>query len=465
MNLLHNTLMLNQVRHYIDARQLLFADAPVIVGVSGGVDSMVLLHILQSLSYSVICAHVNYRMRDAASDGDEAFVNAYCREAKIPCFVHRVTDAFLTEDTNGSFQVRAREARYAFFQELAEEQNVKTVAVAHHLDDQAETVLMHLMRGSGIEGLSGMPADRVLDHSSDIKLIRPLLSLPRSEIQDYAIANHIDWRKDASNSDTKYHRNKIRHGLLDTIRKDFGAGAVQNIARSAGYLRGYVDSSIQPALEHKFASIALDKEGLDIARLGEEHPVWQERIILEACRQWYPESPVTRHHARAIRQLLTAQVGRRLIVDALTVWRDRKQLKFASSPEEVNESAEYLLVENQSVAFSDATLHVQVRSYTKGELLEKGPAILCADASKVQFPLRLRRWQPGDAFVPFGMSGTKKVSDYLTDIKIGPDKRNDIWVLLSGNEVIWIVGYRAGDAIKVTPKTTQMLVCRMGYTE
>ena len=242
--------MLNKVRHYIKTHQLLSDDAPVVVGVSGGVDSMVLLHILQRLSYQVICAHVNYGMRDAASDADEALVEMSCREAQIPYFLHRVSDVFLTDASNESFQARARNERYNFFLKLAEAQGVKTVAVAHHQDDQAETVLMHLLRGSGIEGLAGMQASRALEKSTNIKLIRPLLSVSRSQVQSFARANGIAWREDASNSDGKYQRNKVRHGVVEAIRKDFGAGAVKNIARSARYLRGYVDASIQPALDH-----------------------------------------------------------------------------------------------------------------------------------------------------------------------------------------------------------------------
>ncbi len=451
--------MIASIQHYIDTHSLLPAAGGVLVGVSGGVDSMVLLHVLHALGYNVQVAHVNYRMRGAASDSDQLLVETYCGDRQIPCFVHQVDNAFLEAAKAGSFQQAARDERYAFFQRTATSQRLSRVAVAHHLDDQVETGLMYLMRGSGIEGLAGMSPSRHLDQLGLMHLVRPMLDVTRVEVREFAESAGVPWREDASNAHRTYLRNKIRHELVAPIREIFGEGSVQNVARSAGMLRGYVAASFQPELYARFESVVMPKQGLFIERMQRAPKIWQHRLILEALHRWTPTIKVTSRHAEAICKLMDAQVGRRVVFDDVVVWREREVLRFlntAAAPSSENECTDYLVSPGNVVALGEGTLDCRIKYLPDIEGFKCGPQLILADASKLQFPLTLRRWRAGDSFIPFGMQGHKKISDFLTDIKLPSHERDTVMVLASAGKIVWVVGHRASAGFEVGPDTVEI---------
>lgn len=434
----------------------------MLVGVSGGVDSMVLLHCLDALGFAVTAAHVNYGMRADESEEDQRLVEDWCRQRQIPLAIHRVSDTFLDEAKEASFQAAAREERYLFFQKEALERGINNVAVAHHLDDQVETVLMRLMRGSGVEGLAGMAPSRKLSEGHVIKLIRPLLAVSRAQILDFAKAADILWREDGSNDSRQYTRNTLRLDVLPVLRNAFGNGAIENIAQSATLLRGYLESTFQPALEERFDSVASGEGVLDLPALKEQPLVWQTRLILEAIYRWSPDSSATLYHAEAICQLIDAQVGRRVVLKSTEIWREREVLRFVErKANATSEEVTYLLMPGEQTSFEGGEVNLTEIKTLNAEDLICNENEMFADADLLHFPLQLRRWKAGDRFVPFGMSGQKKISDFLTDQKIPSHSRDDVWVLLSGEEVIWVVGMRASDKIKVTPKTSKVLRCML----
>lgn len=454
--------MIATIQQYIESHNLLPAAGDVLVGVSGGVDSMVLLHTLHALGYAVQCAHVNYHTRGDASDADQELVEAFCRAREIACHVHAVDDDFQERATGYSFQQVAREERYAFFKRLATQQRINRVAVAHHQNDQVETVLMNLMRGSGIEGLAGMAPMRALDALGLVQLIRPMLALPRDQIRRHAEQAGIPWREDATNARRTYLRNKIRHQLVERIRADFGEGAVQNIARSATYLQGYVEASFQPELYARFESVALPHRGLHLERLQRAPLVWQQRLILEALQRWAPGTGATGRHAAAIQQLLAAQVGRRVLLGDVEVWREREALRFisaADAPASHSAGTRYLIAPGDTVRLPGGSLHCRVVAAADIPSLRCGGHTFMADADRVPCPLTLRPWEDGDNFVPFGMQGHKKVSDFLTDIKIPSHERSQVHVLEQGGVILWIAGHRAAAGFEVTDTTANVLVC------
>ena len=433
----------------------------IVVGVSGGVDSMVLLHVLLEEGFKVIVTHVNYRMRGEASDEDERIVRQKCDALGIPLDVYTVSSDWKKQLGNISFQEAARDLRYSFFAEVAEKHDAGFVAVAHHQDDQAETVLMHLMRGSGIEGMAGMPPARSLHPDSSIQLIRPLLQWEKSEIVQYAKANNIEWREDESNSSVDYYRNKIRLQLLPEIKKAFGESAVRNVARTADILRGYAEHTIEPELKDRFEKIMGEGADhcLDIDALLKQPPVWQTRLILEALKRWLPKARYAATIADAIADLATQQVGRRFVLPEGVVWRERNELCFVEDyiDGKKEDEEQFVLSDGHDVELQGGVLQVRVEEWEDNRCLDVGANVCLIDADRVDLPLVLRQWQPGDRMQPFGMSGHKKVSDILTDRKIPSRQRAYTWVIESAGQILWIVGVRSAEHGKVREDTRRVI--------
>ena len=454
---------MNQINHFIETHLSLPAGARIVVGVSGGVDSVVLLHVLRRLGYEVVVAHVNYRMRGEASDVDERFVRHLCGELGIACETIAVPEAFREELKGDSFQEAARDFRYRFFGDIARKYQAAWVAVAHHLDDQAETVLMHLLRGSGIEGLAGMAPARPLEQESNAQLIRPLLQVGREQIQAFALEQGIAWREDASNAEYGYRRNAIRHGLLAEIRSRFGAGAVDNIARTADILRGYLDHTIAPELEERFVVVSGLKTGeggsLNLVKLNEQPAVWQTRLILEALKRWLPSERYAANTATAVQNLMESQVGRRLVLSSGVVWRNRDELYFKPGSEDLSETEEehhYVIAEPGEVVFDDGRLRLSEEPYRPDVLLEAGEHVCLMDADRAPLPLIVRRWQAGDRLQPLGMTGHKKVSDLLTDAKKPTHERKGIRVVEAAGEIVWVIGVRTAEKGSVVSGTRRL---------
>ena len=469
--------MLDRVPQYIDHHQLLPESSRVIVGVSGGVDSMVLLHILQILGYDTIAAHVNYGLRGAASDEDQVLVSRYCNENDIEYHSTVLGEAFREQLSGRSLQEAAREARYHYFVELAHKLGVRYVAVAHHKDDQAETVLQHLMRGTGIEGLAGMLPARPLAPNfqppgpPDSKtLIRPLLSCTRGDIQAFASEHEIPWREDNSNESDDYERNRVRHHLLPVIREHFGDTAIHNITRSATYLQGYYTHSIAPDLEQRFAVCASKEKGdksLLIAPLSSQPAVWQARLILEALNRWIQGGRYGATHATAIAGLLEAQVGRKVLMASGTIWRERERLVFRNKEifrdkEVFRDNASPAIDEDVTLypgdryVMADGAITVSTEAYLPATSLDLGPDEILMDVAALTFPLTVRRWQDEDRLKPLGMKGRKKVSDLLTDAKVPSFQRKGILVVLSNEEIVWVAGIRSAEFVKVKPETVRV---------
>ena len=444
-----------RVRHYIEQHRLLPPGARVLVGVSGGVDSVVLMVVLKQLGYIPEAAHVNYQLRGDASDGDEAFVQALCRQRGVSFHLETVDAAAYAEERGLSIQEAARDVRYAFFARVAEREDLRYAALAHHIDDQAETVLLNLLRGTGPEGLAGMPVQRTLAPGSAARLVRPLLGVCRAEIEAFARQEGLAWREDESNLYLKYQRNVVRAAVLPLLEKHFGDAASVNIARSAALVREYVDDAFRQALTAYFEQAARpEARQLDLDALGTLAPVWRRRLILEAFQRWLPG--VQRHAAlaEAVEALIDTQPGRRVALKGGTVWRGRDGLVFTLPSETGAAAQDAILVHpGATVALEPGLLHVEVFDERPARLDAEAPTRVFADAGRLVFPLIARRWQPGDRFRPLGMNGTKKLSDFLTDAKVPPHRRAGTWVLVSGTEIVWVVGMRLAESVRVEPGT------------
>lgn len=453
--------LLSRVQAFIETNELLAPGERVLVGCSGGVDSVALVHVLDRLGYELSVAHVNYGLREAA-DRDEAFVRALCEACELPVAVAHCDVAARAEAEGRSLQDVARDVRYAFFGRSAEAEGIPVVAVGHHADDQAETVLLNLFRGAGPEGLAGMRPARPLFEGSSVTLVRPLLPVRRADVEAYVDEEGLSWREDVTNAGIKYRRGALRNEILPEVERHFGKGVVGNVARAARLMRAYVDDTLSRRLDRLFDEACTGEGRLALRPLRQQPPVWRRRVFLAALARWIPEAPRSAAVAEEIDSLMTAQPGRRVEVGGGAVWRERTHLVFLTRAEKVPEGAgSWRVAPGEPAELPYGTLRVDLLDERPEQLDSGSPNTAFLDADALSFPLAARRWRPGDRFQPLGMEGTKKVSDLLTDEKAPSHRRADVVVVLSVDEIVWVAGYRIADPVRVRPDTTR--VARITY--
>lgn len=434
--------MRDVVRAYIDKYQLLTVGKPVLVGVSGGADSIALLTVLVELGYSCIVGHCNFHLRGEESMRDEHFTETYARKLGLPFVKVDFNTRDYAAEHHLSVEMAARELRYAWFEEMRCVHDAQAIAVAHHRDDNVETVLMNLIRGSGIRGMSGIRPKNGF-------VIRPLLPVTRQEILQWLAERQLEYVTDSTNLLAAYTRNFIRLRvlpLLETINPSVRTA----INRTAEHLA---------ETESLFAYVVADAR----KRVFED----ENRLSIKALMQ-YP-SPKT-----VLFELLKAFHFTPSSVDEifLSLNKESGKLFFSSSHRLVKDrdclllsplaaagEKEVYFLTGEEGCWSGPIDLVFSRIVRTEELhIQKDKDIAYFDLDKLKFPLVLRRWQQGDWFVPFGMQGRKKLSDYFSDKKFSRLEKEQVWLLCSGDEVIWIVGERSDNRFRVECATKRCLV-------
>lgn len=434
--------MRDVVRAYIDKYQLLTAGKPVLVGVSGGADSIALLTVLVELGYSCIVGHCNFHLRGEESMRDEHFTETYARKLGLPFVKVDFNTRDYAAEHHLSVEMAARELRYAWFEEMRCMHDAQAIAVAHHRDDNVETVLMNLIRGSGIRGMSGIRPKNGF-------VIRPLLPVTRQEILQWLAERQLEYVTDSTNLSAAYTRNFIRLRvlpLLETINPSVRTA----INRTAEHLA---------ETESLFAYVMADAR----KRVFEA----ENRLSIKALMQ-YP-SPKT-----VLFELLKAFHFTPSSVDEifLSLNKESGKLFFSSSHRLVKdrdclllsplaaagEKEVYFLTGEEGCWSGPIDLAFSRIVRTEELHIQKDKDIAYFDLDKLKFPLVLRRWQQGDWFVPFGMQGRKKLSDYFSDKKFSRLEKEQVWLLCSGDEVIWIVGERSDNRFRVECATKRCLV-------
>jgi len=451
----------NRFENFIDKYQLVSQNDRVIVGVSGGIDSTILLDLLMELKqrrqFEMAVAHVNHKLRGDESDEDETFVKNLADNYGIECFTHAAdTRAFMVEHKT-SIQVSAREIRYKFFQTVKILKNFTKIATAHNANDNAETVLFNLLRGSGTNGLGGIPINR-----GDI--IRPLLFADRKEIEQYAKLKSIQFRLDSSNTKDYYTRNIIRHSLLPQIQGKINPGVVNTLNRTAAIFQE-LGSFINHEIEILYPNVAKvfddEKLVLDIFKLKNSLLFIQENVIIKALKD-FVHGEVEHAKVHAIMDLLSSESGTSIeIGNDVVVYRDRYNLVFIKEQKEpVDFIAE--IIPGKKYEFEEF--------YINTELVERSdvhfslsPVVEFVDADSAGEILTLRSWHSGDSFIPIGMKGHKKMSDFLVDLKIPIYQKNNVLVLASRDGIIWVCGLRVDERFKLTENTKRILKLEFGY--
>ena len=408
------------------------------VAVSGGVDSMVLLHCVahlrEQMGISVAAYHLEHGIRGQQSCDDMAFVKAQCNIRNIQCITDRTDIPAVVRMTGQSVEAAARQARYAFF----DRQKADFIATAHHMGDMAETVVMNLVRGAGMKGLCGIPQKRG-------RYIRPMLDVSRQDIEDYAKNNGIAYVQDSTNEDTAHTRNYIRHEIIPRL-KNINDAACANIARTAALLREDEDALSQWADSIDCIDVRDDGIYIDMAALMAQHNAVRKRIVRRAIAQADDLRDIENVHVQSVLDLAQkAESGKRLdignglfsavVYDKLMIGKNRT-VGYNNSLVSFDGQGRY-------AAFGTTLTCSVVQSVTEyGGCAEYFNADALLNA-------QFRHRQTGDRIIPIGMSGTKRLSDYLSDKKVPLHKRDDLIVLADGNDVFWVVGIGVSDVSKV----------------
>ncbi len=447
------------VATFIEQHALLQDEATVLVAVSGGVDSMACLSVLQRLDYDVHGLHANYGLREGAN-ADEALVRRWCDEQapSVPLTVVSLDAEARAAAENESLQEAARRLRYEALSERALEIDAAAVATGHHRDDQAETLLLNLVRGSGPEGLAGMRPARPLQNAPSVSLVRPLLDARRDDIEAYAEAVDLPWRTDPTNRSLDYDRGVMRTEILPRLADHFD-GVRDRLARSASLMQEYVDQALRPALKERMDEAYVDCDpggGLSLDVLADEPPVWRRRLLLEALRRTLPTAPYSSALAEELDALVDAQVGRRVEVGAGTVWRERTGLRFLPEDATPDPVPPTPVDWGAPVSIPQGTLRVE-RCVERPASLDSGtPCVAYADADRLGRNLTVRTWTDGDRIRPLGLDGTKTVSDLLTDAQVPSHRRAGACVLCTAEHIAWVVGHRLDHRVRVRPDTEQV---------
>ncbi len=380
--------------------------------VSGGVDSMVMLHLLHSQEVEVVVLHINYQKRGLESDGDQECVEAFCQNHNIPCRALRV--AF---DGLGNFQEWARNIRYKEARKYASDLGYSQLATAHHRGDVEETFVMNLLRGTGLEGL--------VPFKETQGMIRPLLQWRKEEILAYAEKNHVPWREDASNSENDFTRNRIRNQLLPLMRD--------------------IDPRFSKSFESTYQNLKKAQE-----ELADEHQSWLDEHLVVSPEREQIKLEALKSHPEKIRLLAQRWgvpedfIAKRIQAKTYSTERLGEVELQNANPWLVKRVffADELCVEegSQDVSFEGTVL--QFFNAPPDQPIELSANQGVFDGSAIEFPLVLRRWKAGDYFYPSGFGKKKTVSQFLTDQKHPPEQRREVLVLTSNDEVIWVVGMR-----------------------
>lgn len=439
--------ILDKVTSFISDNALFKPSDGLLVAVSGGIDSVSMLDMLVLLGYHVEVAHCNFSLRGEESDGDEAFVEGLTKRYNVPFNSTRFDTRQIARVQEVSIQMAARTLRYEWFETVRVTQKLQQIAIAHNLNDSIETFFINFIRGSGIKGLTGIsPVNG--------RIVRPLLSLTRGEIETYAAARGLASREDSSNASTRYTRNFIRHKVIPSLLEvapSFYATFSENLDRLKDVGQIY----------EKYAADAT--KGVVSKRDGKTYIDLVRLLKIEACQsvlfEILSEFGFSSHTCSAISRHLNVQPGSQFHSDTHLLVKDRGTLIIA--PKVAVDDDEYLIRQGMRTINVPVKLRIEVSKLQEQFVPVKDKNIAQFDVSRIQFPLTIRRWRRGDKFVPFGMVGMKKLSDFFTDTKATFFQKREAWLLCSGDDIIWVIGQRLDNRFRVTSATQSILTIRL----
>jgi tRNA(Ile)-lysidine synthase len=439
------------VQEFIEKYQLFDEHSHIVLGLSGGADSMALAHFLLINKYKFSVAHCNFQLRGEESNLDQQLVEKWCQENKVELQVKHFNTSEYANANKISIEMAARELRYNWFEELTEKLSAKCIAVAHHVNDQVETFFLNIMRGTGIRGYKGMLP-------SNGKVVRPFLQVNRSEIEEYIAQYNIPYRDDATNEDTTFIRNAIRHKIipeLEQVNPSFIETMNKNMQRLSGvwsFLKLHFDD-----MQERLVDQTRDFTKIKLPNDNEKH------VFIDFLN-YYFDRQVYSFPMSEIQSIIDGQVGKHLSHNGYVLTKERGFLSISTLYDaskmnlQVKEIPCSLELDNYKFEFK----------YVKPEGKQSIPVIPNKVWLKIdndQLPLILRVWQPGDAMKPYGMNGTKKIKKMLTDAQVPSIQRKNYPVLCAEDEIVWLPVIRPHRKYIVTGKEEQVLEVRVLYNE
>lgn len=425
--------MLDKVKKFIEIESLIDDVDKVLIAVSGGRDSIVLLMLLHNLKVPIEVAHCNYQLRGEESEADEKFVKGLCEKLKIPFYTKKFETVDAAKKEGVSIQMKARDLRYSWFHQLVTERKLTKIATAHHLDDQLETILINLTRGTGLKGLRGMKVNRD-------NIIRPLLCVSRDEINDFIYENHIPFREDCSNASGKYFRNKIRHQVIP-ILKEINPSLFQAINNSTKRLKAVEDN------------------------WEEQYKIWKDALKKKNSILILPFSQIKKPTITFVQQFFRSKGFSYPDIESMISVKDKGKSFYgkdnwkavtASSQLEVFQSKESEVKEYY--LDQEMPIDLNIECFENGVTLQPNGNKAYINADKVQGKLKIRKWKQGDWFIPLGMNGKQKISDYFINNKFSLKDKEDTWLLCDAEKVVWIIGHRSDNRYRIDPGTKNIYV-------
>lgn len=417
--------MLQIFEQHIKTNFPFLKDSKLLLAISGGLDSVVLMHLCNQLNLQISLAHCNFKLRNEESDLDEEFVIKLSQISSNQVFNIFFDTKKYAQEKKVSIQIAARELRYQWFQELAQKHQFDFILTAHHADDNLETFLINLTRGSGLEGFTGIP-------STNENIVRPLLPFSRAEILEYAKENNLEWREDASNASTKYIRNKIRHQIVPVLKEinpnllDTFSKTISNLQESQLIIDDFTEEISKKIIKKKENYLQIDIK----------------KLLLQPNSKAYLFHFLKKYHFKEwnnVYELLSAQSGKQLFSESHVLLKDRDYLFLSKLIQHESEKTTTRIEKNQFAVTSPIQLNFE-------EVDKKTIAnsqTIYVDKKLLTYPLIIRKWENGDIFYPTGMQGTKKVSKYFKDEKFSLLKKQQTWLLCNAeNDIVWIVNHR-----------------------
>ncbi len=427
--------------------QLLTKNPSYLLAVSGGVDSMVMCELFLKNKQSFSVAHCNFQLRGEDANIDELLVQKWCEQNHIPFYSKRFNTKEYAEHHKLSIQLAARELRYSFFYELLKNQQIDVIATAHHLDDSIETTLFHFFRGTGINGITGIPFQ-------NRSVIRPLLNYTKQEIIAFAAAHSIQYREDSSNAKTDYTRNKIRNELVPQLEKlvpNFKQNIHQNIRRFNEINQVY-NTQIET---YRKKLIELRGQDYYIPILKLKHVTPLPTILYELLKPF----GFSYQHSQQCIELMSSLTGSLVKNDRFQIIKNRNFLIVTELNASTNDFYE-ITHACKEIVTTDISLRFD-RSKNETYFASKETNICTLDASKLEFPLLLRKWRQGDYMYPFGMTKKKKIARILIDLKIPLHEKEKVWVIESNQKIIWIVGLKSDNRYRIDSTTTEIFTIKL----
>ncbi len=433
--------MRNRFEDHIKKKLSFLEESKLLIAISGGLDSVVLTQLCHSLGLNFALAHCNFNLRGTESDGDEAFVSESADHLDVELFIQHFDTEVYAKNQKLSIQMAARALRYDWFSQLAHDLSFDYILTAHHADDNLETVLINLTRGTGLTGLMGIP-------EVNNRLVRPLLPFSREQLEAFARSNQLKWREDSSNASHKYLRNKLRHQVIP-ILKDLNSDLLENFKttlENLGDTADIVEESLNAVA--KRAIETMDEHQVHF-KVSEFKKVNNPKAYLYEMFKAYGFSAWD-----DVVALLDAQSGKYVLSNTHRLLKDRTHL-ILTSREDSEATQKTLLVDKND---NKIALPIGILVFEKVEVVgEAHENCIFVDQDKLEFPLSVRPWEQGDYFQPFGMKGKKKLSKFFKDEKLSLVEKEHTWVLCSATDVVWVLGRRADDRFKVTKATKHIL--------